>query len=49
MLDFNIYSDKDRANYIKKELASNPSPTQKELESMANYILLEKTKMGKMP
>ena len=46
MLDFNIYSDKDRANYIKKELASNPSPTQKELESMANYILFGKDQNG---
>ena len=46
MFDFNIYSDKDRANYIKKELASNPSPTQKELESMANYILFGKDQNG---
>ena len=46
MLDFNIYSDKDRNEYVKKELEINSSPTAKELETMANYILFGKDQNG---
>lgn len=46
MLDFSIYSDKDRTDYIKKEVEKDKTFSAKELESMANYILFGKDSNG---
>lgn len=42
MLDFTIYSDTDRKDYIEKELSKKSHYSNKELETMANYILFGK-------
>lgn len=47
MLDFSIYSDKERTEYIEKELEKKEKYTSKELEAMANYILFGKDSNGK--
>lgn len=47
MLDFDIYSDKDRAAAVHQELAAlKKPPTQSQLETMANYILFGKDENG---
>ena len=47
MLDFDIYSDKDRAAAVRQELAAlKRPPTQSQLETMANYILFAKDENG---
>ena len=47
MLDFDIYSDKDRAAAVRQELAAlKRPPTQSQLETMANYILFGKDENG---
>ena len=43
MLDYTVYSDVERADYVKKELTEyTKTPSAKELETMANYILFGK-------
>ena len=47
MLDFDIYSDTDRATAVKDELSKlTKPPTQSQLETMANYILFGKDSNG---
>lgn len=47
MLDFDIYSDTDRAIAVKDELSKlTKPPTQSQLETMANYILFGKDSNG---
>lgn len=46
IFDFNLYSDRERVEYIKNELQSKNCPTSTELESMANYILFGKGEDG---
>ena len=48
MLDFDIYSDVDRSAAVSAELsAMTKTPTQSQLETMANYILFGKDQNGK--
>ena len=42
ILDFSIYSDVDRLEYIRQKLASGKTPSTKELDLYANYILYGK-------
>ena len=47
MLDFDIYSDTERAIAVKDELSKlTKPPTQSQLETMANYILFGKDSNG---
>ena len=42
ILDFSIYSDVDRLEYIRQKLESGKTPSTKELDLYANYILYGK-------
>lgn len=46
MLDFSVYSDVERKEYVEKELDKKAKFSNSELETMANYILYGKDKNG---